>query len=264
MNKSFIVLLFCCLLTMPAFAKDDDAVTPTGLEISVGAWIKPTFSGIVKGGVNTGTEISLTNNLGLSSQTILVPRAMYRWAHGQIFDLRYSQYSQTATVNLNAPETFQGINFAQGASVSTRMKVQWGDISYELPIAYDVFPPRDSYLNAVVNIKAIRGTFTITDSAGRIGVHPPIIVPYPMFGLHGKARLYPETEVEFRALGIRAGFVDAIGWSYDFEAGITQKIYEGFSITGKYRYFTFYNRDATDNRFGFRLYGPEVNASYHF
>jgi len=255
---------FLCFFAHPVFADDSDATTPTGFGISGGVWISPNLSGQTKSGV-AGTEISLRSNLGLTNQTILVPHFYYRWAHGQIFDFRYDQFSETMTTALNVPESFQGISFPAGRAVTTNMKVQWADLSYELPIAYDQFPPQDSYLNALVDIKAIRGTFTMTDAVtGASGVHPPITVPFPLFGLHGRYRVHNGTDFDLRLAGIRAGFEDALGWSYDLEAGVTQQVYEGISITGKYRYFTFYNRDANDNRFGFRLYGPEVDANVHF
>lgn len=259
----FFLILILFSWVGSAFADEYDAVTPTGFGVSVGSWIQPNFSGIVKAGP-LGTEISLNKNLGLGPVTILVPRVWYRWAHGQIFDVRFTQYSQSTTATLGVPENYQGINFTPGSVATTNFKAQWADVSYELPIMYDVFPPRDFYMNAVINIKAIRGTFNLVDAFGNSATHKPITVPFPMFGLHARAKIYQDTDIDVKALGIRAGFEDAIGWSYDFEGGITQRIYEGLSVTGKYRYFTFYNRDSNDNRLGFRLYGPEVDANYHF
>lgn len=261
--RLIICLAVCFLFLKPAFADVYDEVTPTGLGVSVGTWIQPNFSGIVKAGPQ-GTEISLNKNLGLTPVTLFVPEVWYRWSHGQIFDVRYTQYNQTVTSTLGVPENYQGINFLAGSQATTNFKAQWADISYELPIMYDTFPPRESYLNAVIDVVAIRGLFTMTDALGNSGTHKPITVPYPLLGLHHRMRLYRDTDLDVKALGMRFGFQDAIGWSYEFEASLTQRIYEGLSITGKYRYFTFYNRDSSDNRIGFRLYGPEVDANYHF
>lgn len=264
--KFWFTLFFFALSVFgarPTRASDSDAVTPTGLGISVGAWINPNFSGVVKSGPN-GTEASLNSNLGIRGQTMIVPHAWYRWSHGQIFDIRYQEMTRNVTTILNAPEVFQGVNFAAGTPVNTQLKLQWADLSYEIPITYDQFPPKESYLNALVTIKAIRGVFSMTNNSGQTGTHPPIAVPFPMGGFHGKYRVFQDTDFEFRAAGVRAGVLDILGWSYDLEAGVSQKLFGDFQVTGKYRYFTFYNRDSEDHRFGFRLYGPEVYAVYHF
>src|SRR5438552_2620774 len=72
----------------PVYADDLGEVVPTGLSVGVGAWISPTVTGVTKSGRN-GTVFSLDQNLGLPSQTIVVPQFYYRWAHGQILSFRY-------------------------------------------------------------------------------------------------------------------------------------------------------------------------------
>lgn len=261
-----IAILFATIILTSmtqAWADDMEAATPTGFGVGIGTWLNPRFSGIVKGGAS-GTEISLNNNLGLPRQSMIVPHAWYRWAHGQIFDARYTQYSQVISSGLSVPENYQGASFASGSQITTTMKVQWADLAYELPIAYDEFPPEKSFLNAYLDVRAIRGTFSITDNLGHSGSHQPITVPFPLFGIHGKYQVIRDGSFEFRAAGIRAGFEDAVGWSYDLEAGFNQRLFDKVEIGAKYRYFTFYNRDSNDNRFAFRLYGPEVDVNAHF
>lgn len=240
------------------YADVTEAVTPTGFGFGVGDWIQPNFSGSVQSG-SGGTLIDFKSNLALPNQSMLVPHFWYRWAHGQIFDVRYQQYSQIVSTTLNAPETFQGITIPAGGTANTTIKLQWADVSYELPIAYDVFPPKDSYLNALIDVRAIRGTFILNG-----GTHRPITVPFPMFGIHGKAKILNDTDVEYKIAGITAGFEDAIGTAYDAEAGVVQTLYQGISVTGKYRYSHFYNRDANNNSFWFRYYGPEVDLNFQF
>src|SRR5579864_4301410 len=115
MRRLFLLTLtiVAFLTATYAFADDQEAITPTGFGFSIGDWISPNFSGITKQGLG-GTEISLNHNLGFTSQSIFVPHLWYRWSHGQIFDLRYSQYNQTVTTTMNAPEVFGSIVLVPG------------------------------------------------------------------------------------------------------------------------------------------------------
>jgi hypothetical protein len=264
-KKILTFFLFFVLLGLAKLALADpiEDVTPTGIGFSMGVWVSPNFSGFVKAGAG-GTLISLRDNLGLANQTFLVPEIWWRFSHGQILDFRYSQMNETVTQTLSAPQTFEGIFFPSGQPATTHLELQWGDLSYELPIYYDTFPPQKDYLNVVADLKILRGVFTITNGNGSLGEHNPIAVPFPELGLHGKFRVGDGTALEFKTTGIFAGFEDAVGYSYDLEGGVTQFFGRNVELGAKYRNFTFYNRDASGNIFSFRFYGPELDAKVYF
>jgi hypothetical protein len=162
------------------------------------------------------------------------------------------------------PGVFEGINFNAGDRAISNVRYSWMELSYEFPIWYDRFPPHNSFLNAVGAIKGISGNFTMGDAFGHTGTHAKFAMPLPEVGFHGRVRIQGETDFEFRAVGLRTGFVDSAASNLDLEAGINQKFFDRFTVTGKYRYSNFRNRDADDNRFQIRFLGPEVDANVHF
>ncbi len=242
--------------------KDPRPVTPTGLGFSLGVWMNPNFSGITQTG--GGTLISLNHNLGFTNQTLFIPKIWYRWRHGQILDLSYAEIQQTVAQKLNAPETFQGLSFPEGEPETSNMDIKWADLTYEYPIYYDTYPPVNRYLNVVLDMKYLQGAFNMTNSLGETSAHPPIYVVFPLIGLHGKFKIAKRTTAEFKTEGIMAGFEDAVGYSYDLQAGLTYRFAKQVGLSAKYRNFDFYNRDASDNIFSFRLYGPEINLVVDF
>lgn len=264
LNHRFLILVlaFAILCVRFVYADDMDDVSPTGFNVGVGAWISPNFSGLSKS--TGGTEMSLNHNLGFTTQTLIVPELSYRWAHGQILTFNYQSYNQTAITNLNVPESFQGITFAAGARAMSTTKLQWSNVNYELPVVYDHFPPHNYFLNAVAGIRFLNGSFTMSDAFGNTGTHSYFSTPLPEVGIHGRYRVHGGTDVELKLTGFRVGFVDSTTWLYDIEAGVNQKLFDLLTLTGKYRFSTFYDVDGNNNVFQYRFYGPEVDASAHF
>jgi len=269
-NKRRVFFLWGMLLALgvflqsvPARADVLDDVTPSGFGVTIGAWISPTVSGSINAGGIGSTSMSFKNDLGIPSQTMIVPEVYYRWDHGQILDVRYNQFNQTSTQTLANSQSFQGSSFPAGIATTANAKVQWADIVYELPIQYDQFPPHDRFLNIFLDLQPVRAQFNLTNASGASGSQT-ITLPLPLPGVHGKYRIGPDTSLEFRAAGIYVGFVDSLAWDYNLEAGINEKILNDFTLSAKYRYFTFHNRDASANVFDFSLYGPEVDLNFQF
>lgn len=261
----FAPLLFVMLLAFAGFASANplDIVTPTGFGFGLGVWIGA-FSGVTQTGT-AESNISLTKNLGIAdSDAIVVPELWYRFGHGQILDFRYADLGQTVTETLPQSLTFENNLYPKGSPETTNMNMQWADLTYEYPVWSDKFPPESDYLNLIGDVKVLTGTFTMTDDLDGVTLsRAPIPAVYPEFGVHGKFSITRDTAVEFKAAGILAGLEDSVGYSYDLEAGVTHYFFPGFQMDLKYRNFTFYNRDSNYNIFGFRLSGPEIDASIH-
>lgn len=242
----------------------DNGVDPTGFGIGLGVWMNPSFSGLVSR--SGGNIINFASALGFGNQTVYVPEISYRFKHGQILSANYNSYQETtqtvAPTNLN----YSTVGFPAGTNITSTLQMQWSDISYELPIYYDTYPPHNQFLNAVISVKVMRGTFQMVRYDGAVAAHEPITEPAPMFGLHGEFRLGPSTSAHFRITGIYGSLQGASGSSEDIQAGFTQKLFGDISAAADYRYWNFYQviNHGTLNLFAFRLFGPQLTVQGKF
>lgn len=251
----------------PAFADDSPGTAAPGFGASVGYWIDPSLSGTVER-VDTVTgktyPLSLKGDLGFGDQSIVTPELWYRFNHGQLFRITYNQLDETAEASDSGPFLFSGVSFPAHTPMTSHLSMEWSDITYEMPIFYDSFPPKQNFLDAVFGVEALRGAFSITRFDGTVAQHAPITEPVPSVGLHGEFRVARGTDLFFRTTGVYVTFEKALGWQTNLEGGVDERIAGGLSATAEYRYFNFYNIDSTNDIFAVRLYGPQLSLNYKF
>lgn len=236
---------------------------PSAFALGVGAsadyWI-PTFKGDLRVGINgvPGTEINLTEDLGISNENIPGVEAYFGIGDHEI-TVAYSLVNFSGSKKLNTEIKFNGISFIIAEDVKSELKTSMIDLEYQYKLLNFKNILAGLSLGIIAKVKYFDGEASMRSLLHN--TQKDIQVPIPMIGVGAKIGLLANI-LEARAK------VTGMGYSgnlfYDAMADLSLTPIPFLNIHGGYRAMSVKIDNVSDVYAKMDFYGPYVGLLISF